>query len=76
MQYYTFTAKHKVKVGAQIKRLTFRWARLGRWLIYIDGDRFRYGIEFGFQTQWLCCAMQNMFTLHKLGTQIPTSYFA
>ena len=35
-------------------------------LIYIDGDGLRYRLGFGFQTQWVHCTMQNMFTLHRL----------
>ena len=35
------------------------------WLIYIAGHGFRYRFRFGFQTRWLHCAMQNMFTLHR-----------
>ena len=28
-----------------------------------------------FQTQWLHCTVQNMFTLHKPRTRVPISYF-
>ena len=38
-----------------------------QWLIYIARDGLGYGLRFEFQTQWLHCTMQNMFTLHKLG---------
>ena len=37
------------------------------WLVYIAGDGLGYGLGFGFQTWWLHCTMQNLFTLHRLG---------
>ena len=37
--------------------------QLPLWLIYIAGD----GLRFSFQTQWLHCSLQNMFTWRRLG---------
>ena len=37
------------------------------WLNYIAGLGYRYTLGLGFQTRWLHCTVQYMFTLHKLG---------
>ena len=38
------------------------------WLLeHTDGLGYGYGLRIGFQTQWLHCIIQNMFTFHRLG---------
>ena len=39
----------------------------------VAGLEYRYRLGLGFKTWWLHCAMQNIFTLHTLGTRIPIS---
>ena len=51
------------------------WKESLSWLMYIDRDGFGYGQAFGFQTRWLHCTVQKMFTLQRLrlGSLLPIS---
>ena len=79
--------KKQHKIGLGIKMIILRRRNpflpfLSRtlWPIYIAGYGFSYQLSFGFQTRWLHCTAQNMFTLHgkkiweiwiPIWTQIP-----
>ena len=43
-------------------------------LIYIVGDGLGFRLRFEFQTHWLHCTVQNMFTLHRLGLWLLILY--
>ena len=44
------------------------------WVNYIDGDRLGSGLEFGFQTKWQHCTMQNISHWTDSGSN-PYSFF-